>query len=78
MVEVQFTGENSPSWKGGITYDMKAYKKAYNEVYRQTPKYKAYEQTPQRKAYRKKYDAERNARKKAEAQGEGTLDPFLK
>jgi len=34
--------------------------------------------TPERKALRKKYDAERYAKKKAETQGEGNLDLFLK
>ena len=44
-------------------------RKAYTRAYQQTPKYKA---------HRKKYAAERYARKKAETQGEGTLDAFLK
>ena len=34
-------------------------------------------QTPEYKAYKKKYDAERYARKKAERQGVGTLKGFI-
>ena len=91
-------GENNPLWKGGISYNMKAYLKEYKQTpeykaymkeymkeYRQTPKNKEYmkeyqkkrQQTPERKAYKKKYDAVRYARKKAERQGEGTLEAFL-
>ena len=77
----EFTGENNPHWKGGITYDMKAYRsrpeykeyhkeyhKEYDKEYKQSPKYLSYEQTPERKAYKKEYDAERYAKKKLEAQ----------
>ena len=83
--EIDMSGENHPQWKGGVTCDWKAYLKEY----KQTPKYKAYSkeydreyniihrQTPKYKARKKKYDAERNARKKAETQGEGTLEAFL-
>ena len=91
---VDISGENSPMWKGGISYDMKEYQKEYNKEYKQTPEYKAYkkeydkkpqrkaykkeyEQSPERKAYKKKYDAVRYAKKKAERQGEGTLEAFL-
>ena len=62
------TGENHPSWKGGISLDMKAYRKAYNQTpevkakdkaRKQTPEYKAYmkarKQTPEYKAYIKVY-----------------------
>ena len=117
--EVDISGENNPSWKGGVTNDMKAYEKAYRQTpkykeyqkaykkeyrekylayaqspqrkawekayekkRRQTPERKAYQkeykQTPEYKAYRKKYDDERRAKKKAETQGEGTLEGFLK
>lgn len=90
------SGENNPSWKGGITYDMKAYyqtpeykkrqqtpeRKEYHRKRQQTPEYKEYDnkrrQTPEYKTWRKKYDAERYARKKAEAQGVGTLEGFWK
>ena len=86
-------GENHPHWKGGITYDMKAYmkaysatpkrkeyQKAYQKAYQQTPEckeyQKAYQQTPERKAYKKEYYARKKA--EVEAQGEGTLDAFLR
>ena len=67
------------------TPEYKAYMKEYMKEYRQTPKNKEYmkeyqkkrQQTPERKAYKKKYDAVRYARKKAERQGEGTLEAFL-
>ena len=56
MDGVDISGENNPHWKGGITYDIKAYKKVYN----QTPERKAYDkkfrQTPERKAYMKEYN----------------------
>ena len=52
---IDMSGENNPAWKGGITYDMKAYKKVYN----QTPERKEYNkklrQTPERKSYMKAY-----------------------
>lgn len=82
---VDTSGENNSNWKGGISSDIKAYLKEY----KQTPEYKAcqkeydreyniiHRQTPKYKACKKKYDAERYARKKAERQGEGTLDAFL-
>ena len=67
------------------TPEYKAYMKEYMKEYSQTPERKAYmkeyqkkrQQTPERKAYKKKYDAVRYARKKAERQGEGTLEAFL-
>ena len=46
---VDQSGENNPSWKGGITYDMEAYKKAYYEYMRE------YYQTPEYKEYKKEY-----------------------
>ena len=71
------SGENNSQWKGGISYDMKSYMKAWN----QSPERKLYEKkrsaTPERKAQRKAYEqtperkAQRKvirARKKAEAQ----------
>jgi len=59
--------------------------KLWKKEYEKTPKRKAYmkawmreyEQTPERKAYKKKYMKEYRARKKAETQGEGTLDSFI-
>ena len=100
---VDMSGENNPMWKGGISYDIKAYQKVYMKEYmkeyRQSPdgiaKEKEYEknrvrppeykeygkkrrQTPEYKAYMKAYKREYYARKKAETQGEGTLDTFLK
>ena len=83
---VDISGENHPRWKGGISYDLKEYnreyeqtpkRKAYFKEYYQTPKYKEYrkeyEQTPKRKAYKKEW----YRRKKAERQGENTLDRFM-
>jgi hypothetical protein len=64
------SGENNSQWKGGISYD----KKAYMKEYKQSPKYLAYEQTLERKAYLKEW----HLRKKAERQGVGTLKAFLK
>ena len=68
------SGENHPQWKGGISYD----KKAYMKEYKQSPKYLAYEQTPERKAVNNRRCAAYRARKKAERQGVGTLKAFLK
>jgi len=85
-------GDKNPMWKGGIKvndpvayqkeYDKKREKTperiAYMKAYRATPDriayMKALEQTPERKAYKKAY----RARKKAETQGEGTLEAFLR
>jgi hypothetical protein len=61
------SGENNPMWKGGITYDMKAYRatpeyKSYKKVYWQENKErlslpaKEYRQRPEYKEQRKKYD----------------------
>ena len=74
---IDISGKNNPRWKGGISYDMKSYMKAWN----QSPERKLYEKkrsaTPERKAQRKAYEqtperkAQRKvirARKKAEAQ----------
>ena len=80
--EIDMSGENNPRWKGGITYDMKAYKKEHNKAYKKTPERKAREAERKRKSWRtwpsiiKK--REELIRKNAETQGEGTLDPFLK
>ena len=78
-------GENNSQWKGGIfANDPVTYRKEYD---------KKRQQTPERKAYDKKCNAERRAKnkaetglaigysqakKKAEKQGAGTLDAFLK
>jgi hypothetical protein len=88
--QIDTSGENSPRWKGGITYDMKAYekkrgqipeRKEYKKKYHQTPEYKAYNKkrqaTPEYKALKKKHNDEQYARKKAERQGEGTLEGFI-
>ena len=79
----RMSGENSPRWKGGISYDKKAYQQTpQHKAYRAKPEnkalHKAYQQTPKYKAYKKKYDAECYAKKKAETQGDGTLEAFLK
>ena len=109
---IDVSGENNPMWKGGITYDMKAYqqrpeykeyreeyearperiaqKKEYMKEYEKTPERKAYmreylkeynnklRQTPERKAYMREYLREYRLKKKAERQGEGTLEPHMK
>jgi len=53
---IDTSGEANPMWKGGISYDMKAYRKAYN----QTPKFKESRrvtlQRPEYKAKKKAYD----------------------
>ena len=86
------SGEKNPKWKDGrYSNDPKAYRqspqyKAYFKAYDQTPERKEYMKeydkkrnaTPERIAYKKKWDVERYAKKKAEAQGEGTLETFLK
>ena len=79
---VDTSGENAWNWKGGITYDWKAYQKEYHKEYHKTPKSISYEkkrnQTPERKASNKRRSAAYRARKKAERQGASTLDAFLK
>ena len=86
------SGEKNPKWKDGrYSNDPKAYRqspqyKAYFKAYDQTPERKEYMKgydkkrnaTQERIAYKKKWDVERYAKKKAEAQGEGTLETFLK
>ena len=57
-------------------YQTPEYKEQHNacmKALNATPEYKAY-----KKEYMKKYNAERYARKKAETQSKGTLEPFLK
>jgi len=76
---VDTSGENSWNWKGGITYDIKEYMKAYNATPRTISSKKAWNQSPkgkacqavwrstQGKAFEKKRNAtpERKAYKKA-------------
>ena len=62
---IDISGENNPRWKGGIwANDPVAWKKAHNEVYKQTPKYKAqqkaYRATPKEKARQKAYNDARS------------------
>ena len=80
---VDQSGENHYNWKGGFRTDYpQEYYTAYDEVRQKTPHRKAWQKEydekrkncPKRKAWRKRY----NARKKAETQGEGTLEEFLK
>ena len=71
---VDQSGENHPQWKGGITYDIKAYQKAYGKKRVRPPEFKVWRreydkkinQTPERKEYNKKRDQtpERKAYKK--------------
>ena len=49
--------------------ERKVYEKEYNKAHKQTPEYKV---------WKKKYDAARYVRKKAETQGEGTLVAHIK
>jgi hypothetical protein len=58
---VDISGENNPSWKGGITYDMKEYRNEYMNGYRQTAKHKEYQ-----KEYHKGYQKEYRLRNKEE------------
>lgn len=63
---IDMSRENNPMWRGGIyVNDPVAYKKEYD---------KKRNQTPERKANEKK----RYLRKKAETQGEGTLEAHMK
>ena len=72
------------------TPEYKEYNKAYGKAYKQTPEHKAYmkayqkeyRQTPEYKERNRKrmnkYNANRRAKNKAETQGDGTLEAFLK
>ena len=75
--QIDMSGENHPMWKGGITIDIKTYKKAYMKEYYQSPEYKEYDkkrrQTPEYKAYKKEW----YLRNKTNTQGQGTLVQFL-
>ena len=68
---VDTSGENNPMWKGGITYDRKAYRatpeykerrKLYDEKYLKTDKY---QQTYGNVEYRSQYERKRYLRNKA-------------
>ena len=87
---IDISGENNPQWKGGVWANDPV---AYMKEYHQTPESKAYEASPERKAKkiehqqakRDKNKAETGfvmgysqAKKKAESQGAGSLDAFLK
>jgi len=88
---VDQSGENNPLWKGGIYInDPKAYMKAYGQTPRSktydakrdaTPERKAYkkawESTPERLLAKKLWMRKYRAKKKAETQGEGTLDAHM-
>jgi hypothetical protein len=56
---IDTSGENNPLWKGGVSYDKKAYMKAYMKEYRQTPKNKAYVKEYDRSSKRKEYEKKR-------------------
>ena len=78
------TGENNPNWKGGVyVNDPVAYKAEYQKKNRENNK----EEIKRKRRWRylniekPRNDPamwRRNAKKKAERQGEGTLDAFLK
>ena len=78
---VDQSGENNPSWRGGITYDMKEYNTEYKKMYRQSPegiaKEKEYQVRPERIAQMKINLKNFRNRKKLERQGVGTLDQFM-
>ena len=83
------SGENNPNYTNGMSVGRKSndpeIRKAAERKREQLPARKAYkkeydvkhEQLPERKAYKKKYNVEYYARKKAETQGEGTLDAHM-
>tara|TARA_Y100000356_G_scaffold8194_1_gene5936 strand:- start:213 stop:1001 length:789 start_codon:yes stop_codon:yes gene_type:complete len=85
------SGENNPMWKGGVTNDKEYQLKKQRERYWKNPeesrkktaakmrKLRAkWKQDPAWQKKINKQDRERRARKKAERQGVGTLDAFLK
>ena len=67
--EMLLSGENSPLWKGGITLDMKAYKKAYHKTPERISYMKEYNAKPEVKARRRKYQQTPEAKAKAKALG---------
>ena len=80
---VDMSRENNPMYKDGRKCNGPvAYKKEYDKIRNQKPERKvlraAYNINPAGKARSRKSSAKYSAKKKAEAQGEGTLDPFLK
>jgi len=84
---VDQSGENNPYWKGGVSYDKKLYdnkrnqtpeRKEWNRKRNATPEHKAYKKAHNQKPEQKAYRREWYARKKAETQGEGTLEAFMK
>ena len=84
------SGENNPMWKGGVTNDKEYQLKKKRERYWKNPeesrkktaakmrKLRAkWKQDPAWQEKINKQDRERRAKKKAEAQGAGTLEPYL-
>ena len=70
--QIDMSGENNPMWKGGITYDMKAYyqtpeykewRKAYNQIPENVARERARYQRPENKAHRQtpEYKAQQKA-----------------
>jgi len=79
--EIDMSSENNPMYKHGKLINARnnlKIKAAYDKEYRQTPGYKDHEQSPERKVYKSKWGKANSAKKKAEGQGEGTLEAFLK
>ena len=87
---VDMSGENNPMWKGGVTNDKEYQLKKKRERYWKNPeesrkktaakmrKLRAkWKQDPAWQEKINKQDRERRAKKKAEAQGAGTLEPYL-
>ena len=74
-------GENNPNWNGGIE-SYKVRWREYDKKRNQTPERKAlrqaYDNSPAGAARSRKSSAKYNLKKKAERQGEGTLEAFLK
>lgn len=87
---IDISGENHPMWKGGVTNDKEYQLKKKRERYWKNPeesrkktaakmrKLRAkWKQDPAWQEKINKQDRERRARKKAERQGAGTLEPYL-
>ena len=58
---VDMSGENNPSWKGGITYDMNEYQREYEKNPKRKAYVEEYEASPERKAHKKEWYASNKA-----------------
>ena len=82
---VDTSGENNPNWKDGRTVGIRdnpeiraSYDKEYNQKPERKAKLAAWNINPAGKARSRKSSAKYHAKKKAEKQGAGSLDAFLK